>query len=83
MANITDDVMQCKDIDDRMFLTAVVTAAVYKDLGSNRWELAKLLDLPMPLVLAKAAGLIRRGLLDGCTCGCRGDFLLTEKGKAF
>lgn len=30
--------------------------------------------LPDPLVRAKARKLIRRGLLDGCWCGCRGDF---------
>ncbi|WP_431895836.1 hypothetical protein [Micromonospora haikouensis] len=30
--------------------------------------------LPELLVRAKARKLIRRGLLDGCYCGCRGDF---------
>jgi len=34
------------------------------------------------LVRAKMASLIRRGLVDGCACGCRGDFELTEKGLA-
>lgn len=29
--------------------------------------------LPERLVLAKARKLIRRGLLTGCDCGCRGD----------
>ena len=29
--------------------------------------------LPQKLVLAKARKLIRRGLLNGCACGCRGD----------
>lgn len=38
---------------------------------------------PERLVLAKMCMLIRRGLVDGCTCGCRGDFEITEKGKAF
>lgn len=32
-----------------------------------------------PLGVAKI--LIREGLIDGCTCGCRGDFVLTERGK--
>jgi len=35
------------------------------------------------LVRAKMGMLIRRGLVTGCTCGCRGDFELTEKGRAF
>lgn len=33
------------------------------------------------LALAKMAMLIRRGLVDGCTCGCRGDFEITDKGR--
>lgn len=27
------------------------------------------------------ASLIRRGLVDGCGCGCRGDFMITDKGR--
>jgi hypothetical protein len=38
-------------------------------------------DVPDRLLLAKMDGLIRRGLVDGCTCGCRGDFVLTAKGR--
>jgi len=30
--------------------------------------------IPEKVVLAKAKRLIRRGLIDGCGCGCRGDF---------
>lgn len=30
--------------------------------------------VPKKVVLAKAQRLIDRRLLDGCTCGCRGDF---------
>ena len=36
--------------------------------------------LPWKLQLAKMASMIRRGLVDGCACGCRGDFMLTAKG---
>jgi hypothetical protein len=39
-------------------------------------------DTPDALVHAKMRRLIRRGLVDGCDCGCRGDFELTEKGEA-
>ncbi|SEL12515.1 hypothetical protein SAMN05216359_105285 [Roseateles sp. YR242] len=39
-------------------------------------------DLPQRLVLAKMNMLIRRGLVDGCACGCRGDFQITERGRA-
>jgi hypothetical protein len=37
--------------------------------------------IPDKLVLAKMQTLHRRGLVDGCFCGCRGDFELTEKGR--
>ena len=30
--------------------------------------------MPLKVVLAKAKALIRRGLITGCACGCRGDF---------
>jgi hypothetical protein len=39
--------------------------------------------LPGKLVLAKMDSLIRRGLVDGCSCGCRGDFVITEKGDEY
>ena len=35
---------------------------------------------PEKLVRAKMGGLIRRGLVGGCDCGCRGDFFITQKG---
>ena len=38
--------------------------------------------LPWKLARSKMASLLKRGLVDGCTCGCRGDFELTEKGLA-
>jgi len=38
--------------------------------------------VPSKLALAKMAAMIRKGLVDGCPCGCRGDFEITEKGRA-
>src|SRR5690349_3703343 len=43
---------------------------------ANRWDIAKALKLPDKIVLAKLRKLIRRGLITGCACGCRGDFEL-------
>lgn len=58
-------------------------------IGASRWDVATVLaghpelvgvstadwpNMPPKVVLAKARKLIRRGLLDGCDCGCRGDF---------
>lgn len=39
--------------------------------------------VPKRAVLGKMRMLIRRGLVDGCPCGCRGDFEITPKGQAW
>lgn len=47
------------------------------------WNLDYLMPMfPSEVILAKASALIRRGLLTGCDCGCRGDFELTEAGRS-
>lgn len=35
------------------------------------------------LILAKMQNLIHRGLVEGCDCGCRGDYVITDKGLAY
>src|SRR5437899_2913587 len=40
-------------------------------------------DTPPKVLQAKARQLIKRGLLDGCTCGCSGQYEITAKGHAF
>lgn len=37
--------------------------------------------VPWKVLAAKISKLIRRGYLDGCDCGCRGDWQLTNKGR--
>jgi hypothetical protein len=39
-------------------------------------------ETPEKVALAKMRALVRRGLVDGCACGCRGDFTITAKGRA-
>lgn len=39
-------------------------------------------DAPYKVMLAKMSSLIRRGLVSGCDCGCRGDFELTAAGRS-
>lgn len=91
--------MQVKDLDDTLFLTVVrdIGQAFAQRLASKnglpvesyarwamRWDLERCYpDVPPRVILAKCRTLIRRDLLDGCTCGCRGDFELTQKGLAF
>lgn len=79
--------MQCKDIPDRPILEYLANAGQWVMRWRNpdpEWKCV--LDamppgVPDKLVLAKMQKLIDRGLVDGCTCGCRGDFELTEKGR--
>lgn len=70
-----------KDIPDIDFLIAVDYICDRKGYWVNRIELAEFLDVKPKIVLAKAHKLIKRKLLSGCDCGCRGDFEVTSKGK--
>lgn len=48
---------------------------------TQMWDLEEMYpDIPSKVINAKAGQLIKRGLLDGCACGCRGDFEITRKG---
>lgn len=75
--------MACKDIPDAVFLAAVRETPPVDDPAAwrTRWAVAVTLaaklgisEIPERLLLAKADKLIRRKLLGGCACGCRGDF---------
>jgi len=77
--------MQAKDIPDTDVLNAV--RAVGDARGGARWCFTWDLVLyfpsvPWKVVQAKCKALIRRKLMKGCGCGCRGDFELTEAGRA-
>ena len=39
--------------------------------------------LPNKLILAKLRKLIKRGYIEGCACGCRGDFKLKDQGRLY
>jgi hypothetical protein len=42
--------------------------------GTQDWP-----NVPPKVVRAKAKRLIARRLIDGCSCGCRGDFIRTDE----
>lgn len=67
---------QAKDIDDDTMLDAIRKAREISGISwAFFWDIAPSFpDLPEKVVRAKLAGLIRRGIVHGCTCGCRGDF---------
>lgn len=77
--------LQCKDIPDGPILRFIGS---HGDRWCN-WYFGNDRDVhaafppgvPDKLLLAKMAGLGNRGLVDGCFCGCRGDYVLTAKGR--
>lgn len=79
--------MQCKDIPDAPVLAFL---AAHGGIGCSAWEAAgdRNVRLSMPagtperLAVGKLARLKQRGLVDGCECGCRGDWELTAAGRA-
>lgn len=85
--------MQCKDIPTEPILRFV---AIYGGVGCNWFGFNENTDwlnersvrhamppnLPDKLVHAKMNQLISKGLVEGCPCGCRGDYELTKKGEA-
>jgi len=84
--------MQCKDIPTLPILEFIDAQDAWCnwfpiDLGGSdnlrtvRYAMPP--DIPDKLIHAKMRQLIKNGLVDGCPCGCRGDFEITEKGVEF
>ena len=81
--------LQCKDISDEAILRFLYS----RDKGNEwcNWFDPKFTNSVMnavdyniispQLMLSKMRQMIKKGLVDGCSCGCRGDFHLTLKGK--
>jgi hypothetical protein len=79
--------MACKNISDQAFLVCV-----RKEAGRNGFTTAvrihaelenQLGPIPRRLFLAKARKLIAAGKLNGCGCGCRGDFSIPQPSAQF
>jgi hypothetical protein len=87
--------VQCKDIPDLPILRLLKSLngkwANWFDGrewdGSNGEHLSNSVLRAMPtetngkLALAKMRQLMKRGLVKGCPCGCRGDFEITQLGE--
>lgn len=77
--------LQCKDIDDVPILEFLNYRRI-KGLGWACWYEGYDNSVPFPesvsskLKIAKMASLIRRRMVTGCPCGCRGDYEITGKG---
>ena len=83
---------QAKDIEDLDVLRVIgdLMAAEYRErpradeyLWTMIWDInERFPGVPEKVLMAKLDALVRRGLIDGCTCGCRGDFFLLPAGRA-
>lgn len=81
-------IRQCKDVPDEpilRFLYArkymkIITSCVWFDGYENSIGQAMPPNTPTKIKIAKMAKLISRGLINGCGCGCRGDYTITQKG---
>lgn len=70
--------MQAKDIPDTAILSRI--RSIWGGFAML-WEIWP--ELPEKLVRAKLRKLYFRDLINGCPCGCRGDFQLTIKGEEY
>lgn len=70
-----------KDVQAKSISDVVALQLVSAHPKATIWDLqARLQEYPPKVVRAKLAALVKRGLLAGCTCGCRGDFEITAAG---
>jgi len=73
--------MQAADIDDWEFLNLVAAYNLDEDRWALVWDMQAYFDVPFKVIRAKARKLLRRGLMDGCHCGCRGDFEVIDSAE--
>lgn len=73
-------VQHARDIDNADFVFAILTVGARKRTRMTlRWDVQAELEIkygPIPekIITAKARRLIDSGLIEGCCCGCRGDY---------
>ena len=80
--------MNCRDIDAAEVLLAILPHQ--SGIGASVWRIngwdgkTDEKDMawrwPEKILRAKLSKLQRRGYVDGCCCGCRGDFTVSDKG---
>jgi hypothetical protein len=83
-----DKTIQAKHLPDQQVMEAIAilareAGARWEDVPQRWvmiWDLTEQLGAPHKVVLAKVRKLIKRGMLGGCACGCRGDLHVLVKG---
>lgn len=79
--------VKASDLTDERFMDRMLdvfeNGNVFGSVGNwtTTWDLEEAFpSLPPKVIIAKAKRLIGRGLIEGCDCGCRGDFEFTAEG---
>lgn len=85
--------MQCKDVNELYILAGMVTnQEKWGSLSGGPFPHDHIMYSLVPLfpprcphkvMVAKLKSLLKRGLIDGCACGCRGDWVITADGIAY
>lgn len=73
--------VQAKDLSDAQVLEGIVATRGRNGVPrwSTLWDMqAHLAAFPSKVVLAKLRSMIKRKVIGGCACGCRGDFEVAE-----
>jgi hypothetical protein len=78
---VKDGKPQAKDVPILPILRAIAAVAPEWVMIWDLAEIPELAPFPDKVVRAKLNALIGLGLVTGCTCGCRGDFEITDKGR--
>lgn len=78
--------LQCKHIPDRPILEFLAKRpGRWHNWFGNEYDnsvtLAMPMNLPSKLVRAKMKRLVQRKMVNGCCCGCRGDFEISPEGQ--
>lgn len=76
--------MQAKDVTDEQMLEALAKVRGIHGVPrwSSLWDVQRWLkdahDVPAKVTLAKLKSMVKRNIIRGCCCGCRGDFELID-----
>ncbi len=74
--------MKASDLSDVEVLHIVEATCARKGYWANTTEVAVCFpDVPSKVVAAKLSQLLKRDLISGCDCGCRGDWELLQAGR--
>lgn len=76
--------LQCKNLDkyEILLFLYIHKGELCNNCFGDERDIRKHLfhKIPLNLFYAKMYQLIHKGYVDGCWCGCRGDYEITEKG---